>query len=62
MKALHPLPFSADIRQRSTECITKAKSYNALFQPMSAITGKASRETNNSRITFDANIPMTAIP
>jgi hypothetical protein len=61
MKALHPLPFSADMRQRSTECITRAGSYNALFQPVSAITGKAFREANNLRITSNANIPILAI-
>ena len=61
IKALHHSPFSTDIRQRSTECITQARSYTTLFQPASAITGKASRETNNSRITFDSNILMTAI-
>src|SRR5271168_3959762 len=61
MKALHRSPFSVDIRQRSTECIKQARSYNALFQPASAITGKTFREANNSRITFDANIPITAI-
>jgi len=61
MKALHPSLFSTDIRQRSTECITRARSYNALFQPVSAITGKAFREANNSRITSNANIPILAI-
>jgi hypothetical protein len=61
IKALHPSPFSEDMRQSSTECITQARSYTALLQLASAITGKASRETNNSRITFNANIPMTAI-
>jgi len=61
IKALHPLPFFADIRQRSMECITRARSYNALFQPVSAITGKAFKEANNSRITFNANILILAI-
>jgi hypothetical protein len=61
IKALHPSLFSTDMRQRSMECITQARSYTALFQPASAIKGKASRETNNLRIIFDANILMTAI-
>ena len=56
-----PLPVSADIRQRPTECITQARSYTALFQPANAITEKALRETNNSRITFDLNILITKI-
>jgi hypothetical protein len=38
------------VRQRSTECITQARSYTTLFQPASAIIGKASRSKQETTL------------
>jgi len=55
-------PFAHFIfMQGYMEYIAHARSYTALFQPASAIPEKASRETNNSTATFDANIHGMAI-
>lgn len=61
-RALHPLQFSTDMKQRPIEWITYARSYTALFSTCERQNGKPSREeANNSRVIYDANIATTAI-